>query len=182
MEEWRPVKGYEGLYEVSNLGVVRSLCFQGHGGMKDVTQKAHNKGYLHIHLYKDGKCKAKLVHRIVAEAFVDGYQEGFTVNHIDENKTNNRAENLEWCSARENCRKYVANHPNTLENIKNGGKGNGRGFSMTPIIQCDADGNIVREWASPVTVRKALGWSDWSIKECCRGNRKTAYGYTWHFA
>lgn len=94
-EEWRPVDGYEGLYEVSNMGRVKSLKYNKERILK---VGKNDKGYLQVHLSKDGKAKGYTVHRLVATAFCEnpmGYTE---VNHINEDKADCRAENLEWCS------------------------------------------------------------------------------------
>ena len=97
-EIWKPIENYEGLYEVSNMGRVKSLNYRKTG--KEGIRKAWKDrgGYLQVHLYKDGKVKRCLVHRLVATVFCEnpeGYDE---VNHLNEDKTDNRAENLEWCN------------------------------------------------------------------------------------
>lgn len=100
-EQWRPVEGYEGLYEVSNLGRIKSLNYN-HTGVEKVLKPKNNKGYLRVDLRKDGKHKFFLVHRLVATAFLPN-PEGFEqVNHINEDKTNNCVDNIEWCSRRYN--------------------------------------------------------------------------------
>lgn len=99
MEEWRDLKGYEGLYKVSNLGRVYSVYKQ------DFKQPYFDKdGYLMIGLRKEGKHKNLRLHRIIAEAFIPNPDNLPCVNHKDENKTNNTVENLEWCTpAYNNC-------------------------------------------------------------------------------
>ena len=98
-EEWRDIKGYEGRYQVSNLGRVRSLL---RNGLIRKQKLFGNTDYLHVVLLKDRKYTRLSVHRLVAEHFVEGYKEGYVVNHKDENKHNNRADNLEWCTFRYN--------------------------------------------------------------------------------
>lgn len=112
-ELWKPVKGYEGLYEVSNLGRVRSLDrvqYQkdSHGGMmekhyqgKIMTPTDNGHGYQVLILRKGGR-KSNYVHRIVAEAFVDNPNGYPVINHLDHDRTNNRADNLEWTTQKEN--------------------------------------------------------------------------------
>lgn len=97
-EQWKPVEGYEGLYEISNLGRVKSLNYN-HTGKERILKPIKNIwGYLQVNLCRNGKVKRFFVHRLVASAFLPN-PEGFEqVNHIDENKTNNVVSNIEWCS------------------------------------------------------------------------------------
>ena len=95
-EIWRPIAGYEGLYEVSDQGRVRSLWF---GKSKILMPMKVGHGYHQVKLYKDSNSKNMYVHRLVAEAFIPNPQALPQINHIDENKLNNAASNLEWCTA-----------------------------------------------------------------------------------
>ena len=103
IEEWRPISGYEGLYEVSNLGRVRRLTtvngYQA-GSIRGGTPNAH--GHFSLALSKRGDHRAYFVHRLVAEAFLGPSPEGLCVNHKDGNKQNNRADNLEYATIAEN--------------------------------------------------------------------------------
>ena len=92
-ETWMEISGYNGDYQISNLGNVKSLK---NGKEKILSPGYSNDGYLIICLCKNGKQKTHQIHKLVAQAFVPGYQEGYVVNHIDENKTNNHVSNLEW--------------------------------------------------------------------------------------
>lgn len=109
MEEiWKDISGYERLYEVSNLGGVRSLRFD---PPKHIYQSTTNCGYKQVKLSKYGKEKHFGVHRLVAMAFVDGYEEGLEVNHKDLNKANNVYTNLEWTTRSKNQKhQYQAYH------------------------------------------------------------------------
>ena len=96
-EIWKPIQGFEGLYEVSNLGRIKSIIFKKHKIMKP---QLNNCGYAIAHLRKNNRLYQLLVHRLVAFAFVKNTnpEKYIEVNHIDECKTNNAAANLEWCT------------------------------------------------------------------------------------
>ena len=97
--EWRDIEGYEGLYQVSNLGRVRSLNCRGHKGCIGIlTPRLDGKGYEMVALYKEGKARNTKIHRLVAQAFIPNPNNYPQVNHKDENKTNNDVKNLEWCT------------------------------------------------------------------------------------
>lgn len=102
LEIWKQIQGYEGLYEVSNLGNVRSMNYRGNGTIKNLSQGKGGRGYNIVVLYKNKTKKTYSVHKLVAETFVDNPNNLPVVNHIDCNKTNNRADNLEWCTQKQN--------------------------------------------------------------------------------
>ena len=166
MEIWKDIQGYEGLYQVSNLGNVRSLNWRNTGEVRNLYLKPHKQGYLQVELHKDSERKMFTVHRLVAVHFVEGFDKDKVVNHKNENKTDNRSDNLEWVSSSFN-RLYSRKEENRCD---------------IPIIQLSLTGEIIREWLSPRTIRDELGYSDWSIKECCKGKRQQAYGYKWQYA
>lgn len=102
-EEWRPIRGYESLYEVSNYGNVRSI-----NRRIELKQETTEKGYKRVWLIKDGKGQHKKVHRLVAEAFIPNPDNLPQINHISGDKSDNRVCNLEWCD----------NRYNTIDSIK----------------------------------------------------------------
>lgn len=167
METWKPIRGFEESYEVSDLGRVRNS-----NTGKILTPKNHNRGYYHVILMKQGRQKSFLVHRLVALAFIPTENERLTINHIDENKLNNRRDNLEWCSKDENIRLYQKNHPEKV----------GRPENPTPVRQFTKQGVFIKLWDSVAEVHRQLNYSTWSISQCCNGKRKTAHGYMWQYA
>ena len=106
MEEWRDIKGYEGLYQVSNLGRVKSLARKTNNqyGKKErlMTQKLDKDGYKRVGLNKNGKQIYYGVHRLVAQAFISNPNNYPQINHKDEDKSNNKVDNLEWCDGKYN--------------------------------------------------------------------------------
>ena len=180
MEEiWKDIAGYEGLYQVSNLGKVRSLRYKNRDETRELYLKPHTRGYLQVELHKNGDRKMFTVHRLVALAFVDGYEEDKQVNHIDENKKNNVSTNLEWVTVSQNVLHSLSRR--TVPATRKYPKFHAR-IDKRPVVQMSLDGEIIGYWESTIKVKEKLGYSDWSVKQCCRGNRQTAYGYKWQYA
>lgn len=183
-EIWKDIPGYEGLYRVSNLGNVKSLNWRNTGEAKNLYLKPHRRGYLQVELAKNGIKKCFVVHRLVATAFLPNDDLLPQVNHKDENKKNNRADNLEWCTQSYNAIYSLNKHPERKP--PRGGRRKGCRFKGTNsekrVLQLNVDGTLIREWACSRDIFLQTGMSDWSISECCRGNRKTAYGYKWRYA
>lgn len=191
MEEiWKDIDGYEGLYQVSNLGNVRSLNWANRGYSKNLYLKKQNRGYLHVELAKDGIRKSITVHRLVAVAFLENPNNYPFINHIDENKHNNCVENLEWCTPRYNAQYSINLHKNDIVQPGSkrphiGGKrvgDYGAYKHKKAVLQYQKGGNLIREWETPSLLERETGWRASSIIECCKGRRKTAYGYIWQFA
>lgn len=176
-EVWRDIKGYEGLYQVSNMGRIKRLerTFFDKSGHKQhpkeriLKPKTEQNGYLRVILCNgSGKRKTLLVHRLVCEAFHENSENKPYVNHIDENKANNKASNLEWCTVTENI-----NH----------GTHNARvAKSLSKSVgQYTTDGKLIKVWQSTNEVERQLGFSHQSISAVSRGKQKTAYGYIWKY-
>lgn len=174
MEEiWKDIDGYEGLYQVSNIGRVRSLKF---GKIKVLKQEIIKKGYKRVHLLKNRKMKGYLVHRLVAEAFIPNNNNLPCVNHKDEDKTNNRIENLEWCDI-----KYNANYGTAIQRSS---KTRINHPSMSkPVIQYTKSGYFITEYKSTKEAQRHTGISHKNISSCCNNKQhhKSAGGYVWRF-
>ena len=184
MEIWKDVVGYEGIYQVSNEGRIKRI-----GKYRNqVTEWESNKilkpaiknnGYMYCQLSRDNKTSPKMVHRLVAEAFIDNPHNKPTVNHIDGNRTNNNVSNLEWAT-------YTENNTHSLyelNNYKKGDRCNKRGSK--PVLQYDLQGNFIKEYPSYREAQRQT--SIYAIDVVCRGDRqkqkkqKTAGGYIWKY-
>lgn len=190
MEEvWKDIKGYEGFYQVSSLGNVRSLNWGNTGEIRNLYLKPHNKGYLQVELSFAKKKKMYTVHRLVAETFIDNPNNYPCVNHKDENKKNNAISNLEWCTHKQNNEYSLKLHPERLElfchSSRNRNKESKKGIAnkrFKSIVQMDKNGETIRYWPNLISIKSEMKWNEWSIQECCEGKRNTAYGYKWHYA
>lgn len=165
--DWVPVKGFEGLYEISRFGEVRGIKRQGTAGGRIGTRE-NNKGYITIDLCKNGTpVRGILVHRLVAEAFLENPENLPFVNHKDENKSNNTVENLEWCD-----HEYNMNYGTAKERrIKTKGK-------MCKGVWPDGTTKIYKNCAD---AGRDLGLSQGSIWGCCNGRWKTSGGARWSY-
>ena len=169
-EVWCPIKGYEGIYEVSDQGRVRSMKF----GKERILKLGSDKdGYLQVGLWKNGENKMCKVHRLVAQTFTPNPQNLPEVNHKDENKTNNSVQNLEWCD-----RKYNNNYGTHIQRMA---EKMTNGKLSKPVLQYTKSGKFVKEWKSATDVKRNLGFAQQYISSCCTGKLKSAYGYIWKF-
>lgn len=187
MEEiWKDVKGYEGLYQVSNYGRIKSLNYNNWKREEILKNKLHRDGYLKVTLGGKDKLKYCLVHRIVAEAFIPNPNNYPQVNHKDENKQNNNVNNLEWCTA-----KYNSNYGTHNERVSKKQKGkiisqkvrdSVRLANSKVVGQFKIDTmELVNTYASTVEAATAMGVSPSSIRNNCRGDSKTACGYIFRY-
>ena len=175
-EEWRDVAGYEGLYQVSDQGRVKSLerTFIDKSGRKRTVKERILKpgmdkgGYLRIDLCASGKSRMFSVHRLVCQAFHDNPENKLDVNHINENKTDNRACNLEWSTRRENINHGTHNERSGKTRSK-------------PVGQYTLDGELVKVWQSTHKVERQAGFSQGNISKVANGKRKQAYGFIWKY-
>ena len=140
----------------------------------------NNRGYLRVVLQKDCEIKNYSVHRLVAEAFIPNTLNLPEVNHKNENKTDNRVENLEWCD-------HSYNNKYGIANIIRSQKTSDRLIGVyntkisTPIVQYTIDDEFVREWSSMQEIKRQLGFTPGNICRCCKGKYKQAYGFIWKY-
>ena len=170
-EEWSDIDGYDN-YMVSNYGRVKVKNFHGSGKDRILSQNTV-RGYKSVKLSRDGERHAYYVHRLVASAFVNNPGNYQTVNHINEDKSDNRSSNLEWLSLYDNNR-YGSHDANVS-------KANTNGVMSKRVRQLDTEGNIVAEWPSIMEVEREEGYRASYISRCCNGFFDTAYGYRWEF-
>lgn len=165
-EIWKPIPGWEGFYEISNLGQVKALNYKCLGVVKIIKQSTSCYGYKVVGLSKKGKTKQCFVHRLVALAFVPNPCQYPIVNHKDENKVNNNAENLEWCT-----NKYNLSYGTARERmVRNKRK---------RVFQYDLDCNLVKVFCSISEAAKATGLCRAHIGACYRGKNRTHGGFFW---
>lgn len=175
IEKWSPVVGYEGLYEVSNLGSVRSLPRKGTFGRILSADYSNAKHYAHIVLMRNGEAKNKVIHRLVAEAFIPNPENKPQVNHIDGDKRNNAASNLEWVTGQENVDHALATGlwPRKPEKAI---EARSRG------VMQKIGGEVVAMFHSVHDAQAVTGVCNQNIFKVCQGKRKTAGGYSWELA
>lgn len=192
-EVWRPIRGYEGLYEVSNFGQVRSIertvsnkIGSWKINSKIKTQRKDNRGYYRVKLCKGGKIKSFAVHRLVAEAFIPNPYHYSEVNHKNCIKTDNRADNLEWCTRSYNVNYGNGNRKRRLSNLN-------REDESKVVLQFTLDGKCVAKYPSIAEAARITGVNRRQIGAVCNHQkrinpngreteRKTAGGFIWRFA
>ena len=159
-EEWKPVKGYEGKYMVSNMGRVKSLNYKRTGKEEILKASDNSYGYLYVNLCKDGKGKWYRINRLVAQAFLENPQNLPEVNHKNEDKTDNRVENLEWCTKQYNIEYSQAK----------------------AVIGINKVSGSILEFPSQMEASRQTGTNQGHIWGCCNGRRKSAGGFLWFYA
>nr|DAP96555.1 MAG TPA: homing endonuclease [Caudoviricetes sp.] len=163
-ETWKPIADYVGLYEVSNKGRVRNLKTG-----RTLKPGNNGRGYLFVGLYKNGAVKYHYLHRLVALTFIPNPNKLPEVNHKDEIRTNNKLDNLEWISHRDN-----SNYGKRNERVSKS--------KSKAIVQFDlSTGLIIKTYSSTITATRVTGINQGNISKAARGIIKTAGGYGWRY-
>lgn len=194
---WRDIKGYEGLYQISNIGEVSRL--KKSGNRKKPMKPENKNGYLRVVLCKNGMTKHMFIHRLVAEAFIPNIENKPFVDHIDANPSNNIVSNLRWVTSKEN-----SNNPITIFNLRkaNSGKNNpmyGKRGENSPrhntkhtnetrkklsraVVGFPKNKNAkVLEYYGTAEAERVGGFTDSNVASCCRGLYKYSKGYDWYY-
>lgn len=177
MEIWKDIKGYEGLYQISNTGKVKSLTryvnskSSGKLLIKEKIRKTTTTtaGYEYVVLANKGKNKTLLIHRLVAETFIPNPNNYACVNHIDENKSNNNVSNLEWCNYEYNNTYKNIHLRRNLDNV------------ARRVIQYDLDMNEIKRWNTITDASKEFNAKVVNIVKCCKGERNHCCGFKWRY-
>lgn len=179
-EVWKDIAGYEGLYQISNTGRVKSLertrnmnlpsCKKPAPVHERILTFGKSLGYRSVILAKDGINRHFRVHKLVALAFIPNPENKPQINHKDGDKHNNFVENLEWATPKENQQHAIAT-----------GLRNGESYRKI-VNQYSRDGKFIRSWSGYVEVEQVLGFKRQTLCKCCKGYAPTAYGYVWRHA
>ena len=175
-EIWKDIKGFEGIYQVSNLGRVRSLPRRTNnqfGKKEKILKPQLVRGYYIVCLHKNSIRKFYYVHRLVYEAFNGQIPEGLQVNHLDERPINNALSNLNLMTPKENSN-WGGRNERIAKKLING-------KCSKPVLQFTLDNILVKEYPSIMQVERETGFANQHISACCNGKLKQAYGFKWKY-
>ena len=181
IEIWKDIKDFEGIYQVSNMGRVKSLArvILRNNGIKQtfkeriIRQGTNHQGYYMADLWKNGSRRTYPIHRLVATAFLDNPENKPCVDHINTDHTDNRVENLRWCTYKEN-----SNNPLTIKHISKPRNWKIKGiehWKSKPVVQLTKRGELLKIYPN------AYSTNTRHVGVCCKGERKTAGGYKWQY-
>lgn len=188
-EIWKDIKGYEGYYQVSNMGRVKScerIDNTNHKIREKILKpKTEKNGYLRVHLRTPNTSKYILIHRLVAESFLPNSNNKLCIDHINTDRKDNRVENLRWVTHKENI-----NNPITLLKKKNANLGNKNPMygviswenkRSRKVVQLTKNGEIIGLWGCINDIKRSLGICVSNIPNCCKGKLKHTVGYKWQY-
>jgi hypothetical protein len=187
-EKWKSVTGYEGFYEVSDCGNIRSIkrTVTNINGIKCnrkgkfLSPGVNKYGYLQVSLSVNNKLSTYTVHSLVAIAFIENSLNKKTVNHIDGKKFNNNVLNLEWATKSEQAIHSLKNNLRKMPNSWNGKFGSSHGSSKG-VLQYDKNGLLIKEYGSIIEASDFIKIHPSGITGVCKGKHKTAGGYIWKY-
>ena len=159
-EEWKDIPGYEGKYQVSNLGRVKNLIRN--NILKPISKR---NGYLSVSLVNNKKIKQFLVHRLVAITFLPNPNNYSIINHKDYDKTNNTIVNLEWCTQKHNVQ-------HSIDHLK---------LTGVKQVLCLQNNKIIKQYPG-VTYTISDGHIPSCVSRCCKGKIGQHHGYVWKYA
>lgn len=172
MEIWKDIEGFDG-YQISNEGKIKSLNYNKTKKEK-ILKSGKASGYLRVQLWNGGKPVMKLVHRLVAEAFLENPNNLPQVNHKDEDKTNNCVENLEWCDSKYNMNYGTRNQKIAEKQLNHPTK-------SKRVDQIDPQtGEVIHQWESTKEASRN-GYDHGAVSHCARGLQKEHKGYIWKY-
>lgn len=185
MRIWKDIEGYDGKYQISNYGEVRSFSKWSRGRtLKGGATKGNPNPYKFVALVKTGRkdIKFKYIHRLVAEAFIDNPLNLPEVNHKNGNTLDNMVDNLEWCTHAQNM--YFASQSGVLSEGQKSRRGSNHPKAKA-VLQFTKNGVFVKEWESVNQVTRETGIPANAIFKCCNPKKypheKSAYGYKWRY-
>lgn len=203
-EIWKDIEGYENLYQVSNMGRVRSLdrwvsTVDGKKQLyksKILTSQYNEHGYNQICLSKNGTTKTHKLHRLIAKAFLPNPENKPCIDHINTIRTDNRVENLRWCTHSENLSNSITknrksnkqknrlkkkeNHPMYQKHHSEESKRKMSKSKTKYILQIEPSTNkIIAIWNNPFSIKKEMGIDNRTLTKCCKGKKLTHKGFRW---
>lgn len=188
-EIWKDIKGYEGKYQISNMGRVKSLNYNKTGKAQLLKPISNSKGYLYVCLWHNNTYIREYIHRLVALSFIPNPNNLPCVDHINTQRNLNTVTNLRWVSVKDNLNNPLTRRKNSDTkkqiylgslNPNFGNRGIKNKLSI-PIKQLDLYGNVIREWSCAKDAEREMGFDASTITKCCKGKKQTHKGYRWEY-